>query len=167
MKEEKNITSQETAQEEDKNVRKPEGEEQQKDSAETEKEADEELSLVEVIKETAREDEQPASSHFTLRKILGGDILNARQVKSQIWLILLIVAFTLVYVANRYSCQKHQIEIDGLNAQLQKSKYKALSISSELTEMCRESNVLQLLKAYKDSTLKQASQPPYIINVNE
>ena len=126
---------------------------------------EDEPSLKEVIEETAREDEQPLSSQFTLRKILGGDILNTKSIRQQIWLILLIVFFTIIYVANRYSCQKNLIEIDRLNTTFQKSKYKALSKSSELTEMCRESNVLEALKNNKDSTLKQASQPPFLIEV--
>ena len=126
---------------------------------------EDEPSLKEVIEETAREDEQPLSSQLTLRKILGGDLLNNKSIRQQIWLILLIVFFTIIYVANRYSCQKNLIEIDRLNTTFQKSKYRALSKSSELTEMCRESNVLEALKNNKDSTLKQASQPPFLIEV--
>ena len=45
--------------------------------------------------------------------------------------------------------------------------FKALASSSELTEMCRESNVLEMLKNNKDSILHIANQPPYIINVPE
>ena len=131
-------------------------------SAEAEQAPEEEgPTLKEVIEETAREDEQPLSSQFTLRKILGGDILNNRSIRRQIWLILL----TIIYVANRYSCQKDLIEIDRLNNVFQKAKYKALSKSSELTEMSRESNVLEALKANNDSSLKQASQPPYFIEI--
>lgn len=33
--------------------------------------------------------------------------------------------------------------------------------------MCRESNVLEMLKNNKDSILHIANQPPYIINVPE
>ena len=57
------------------------------------------------------------------------------------------------------------LEIDRLNAELTDAKYKALSSSSELTEKCRESNVLDLLRNNKDSVLKIANQPPYIINI--
>ena len=41
-------------------------------------------SLKEVIKEKAREDEQPFSSTFSLRTILGGDILNTQAIREQI-----------------------------------------------------------------------------------
>ena len=127
---------------------------------------DEKLSLKEVIAERATEDEAPHSRNFTLRKILGGDILNARVIRQQLWLIVLIVFFMIIYVSNRYSCQKDLIEIDKLQKELQEAKYKALSSSSQLTEQCRESHVLDLLKQNNDSTLKIANQPTYIIDVN-
>lgn len=125
----------------------------------------EELTLKEVIEETATEDESPQSIKFSLRKILGGDILNAAIIRRQVWLILLIVLFMVIYVSNRYSCQQDIIEIDKLHQQLTEAKYKALSSQSELTEISRESNVLDMLKNNKDSVLKIASQPPYFIEI--
>ena len=122
-------------------------------------------SLQEVIRENATEEDQPNTSQLTLRKILGGDILNTKQVKSQVWLILLITVFIVIYVGNRYSCQKAQIEIAKLEQQLQDIQKKALSMSSELTELSRETNVLKQLKANNDTTLKALEQPPYYIKV--
>lgn len=113
------------------------------------------------------EDEAPLSTTFTLRKILGGDILTAQFVRRQIWLILVIVLFLFVYISNRYSVQKDLIEIDRLQNELQNAKYKALSATSLLTEKSRESHILEILKTNKDSILKQSSKPPFIINVPE
>ena len=123
--------------------------------------------LKEAIQEQAREDEQPSSATFTLRKILGGDILTGNVIKSQIWLIVLIVFFVILYISNRYSVQKDLLEIDRLNKELKDAKHKALSSSSQLTEKCRESHVLEMLKNNQDSTLKMPNQPPYIIQVPE
>ena len=120
-------------------------------------------SLKEVIKENAREGEQPYSSTFSLRTILGGDILNAQAIRRQVWLFLLITLFAVFYISNRYSCQKQQIEIDKLTQTLKTSKYKTLSLSSILTERCRESHVVDMLRANNDSTIHPADQPPYII----
>lgn len=127
----------------------------------------EEQTLKEVIAQQATEDEAPASTSFTLRKILGGDILNAQAIRQQIWLFVLIVFFAIIYVSNRYSCQKYIIEIDRLQKELQETKYKALSASSQLTEKSRQSRILDLLQENKDSVLKIANQPPYIISVPE
>lgn len=124
-------------------------------------------SLKEVIEQQATEEEAPQSSNLTLRQILGGDLLLKRFIRDQIWVIMLITLFTIIYISNRYSCQQDLIEIDQLQKDLQNAKYKTLSVSSELTEKCRESHVLELLKNNEDSVLKIPNQPPYIINIPE
>lgn len=124
-------------------------------------------SLKQAIVKQAIEEDEPLSARFTLRKILGGDILSAQAIRSQIWLIVLVVFFVIIYISNRYSVQKDMIEIDRLQVELQNAKYRALSTSSQLTERNRESHILQMLKNNKDSVLKIANQPPYIINVPE
>lgn len=124
-------------------------------------------SLKEVIAKQAIEEEESGSASFTLRKILGGDILTAQIIRKQIWLFMLIMFFIIIYISNRYSIQKDLIELDQLQKELQDTKYRALSTSSQITEKSRESNVLDMLKHSKDSTLHIATQPPYIINVPE
>lgn len=131
------------------------------------KREEERPSLQEVIREQAIEGEAPMSKNFTLRKILGGDILTTQAMRRQIWLFLLITLFIIIYISNRYSCQQDLIEIDRLQKELQDAKYKALSTSSQLTEKSRESRVLELLQSNKDSVLKIPSQPPFIIQVPE
>lgn len=131
------------------------------------KAADEGETLKQVLQKHATEDEQPLSAHFTLREILGGDILNAHIIRRQIGLILVVVAFVFIYISNRYTVQKDLIEINQLQDELQNAKYRALSSNSQLTEKSRESNVLNMLKNNKDSVLHIATQPPYLINVPE
>lgn len=119
------------------------------------------------IKETVSEEDPKPSSQLNLRTILGGDLLTSEMVRSQIWLFVLIVAFSTVYVAFRYQCQQDMLTIDKMEQQLKDAKFRALSSSSELTEKCRESHVLEILKQNKDSLLHQADQPPYIIEIPE
>lgn len=126
---------------------------------------EEEKALKNAIEEQAREDEQPLSSNFTLKKILGGDIFSVHFLRNNIGLIVLIVVFVIIYISNRYSVQKDLIEIDKLETELSDAKYRALSSSSQLTERSRESHVLEILKTNKDSILKISSRPPFIINV--
>lgn len=143
---------------------KPQDSDNPKEPAEEE---EHEESFKEAIAKQAIEDEAPLSSSFTLRKILGGDILTAQVIRRQIWLIVLVVFFIIIYISNRYSIQQDMIEIDQLQEELQNAKYKALSSSSQITERSRESNVLKMLQNNKDSVLHIATQPPYIINVPE
>lgn len=143
---------------------KPQDSDDPKEPAEEE---EHEESFKEAIAKQAIEDEAPLSSSFTLRKILGGDILTAQVIRRQIWLIVLVVFFIIIYISNRYSIQQDMIEIDQLQEELQNAKYKALSSSSQITERSRESNVLKMLQNNKDRVLHIATQPPYIINVPE
>ena len=124
-------------------------------------------SLREAIRVQAREDESPDAPTFTLRKILGGDFLTAATIRRHAILIVVVVIFSIIYVTNRYRCQHDMIEIDKLEKALTDAKYKSLSASSELTELCRESNVLKMLRQSKDSMLSVADQPPYIIKVKK
>lgn len=132
---------------------------------EQDKQQDAPMSLRAIIREQATEDDMPLTKNITLRKILGGDILSADIIRKQIWLILIVVLFIVVYISNRYKCQQDLILIDNLTEQLKDAKYRALSSSSDLTQKTRESKVLEQLRASSDSTLHIATQPPYIINV--
>ena len=125
------------------------------------------LDKLKQLKAQVSEDEQTPVGAQTLRKILGGDILSAVQVRRQVWLILLVVLFTVVYVAFRYQCQQDMIKINQLEGELKDAKYRALSSSSTLTERGRESQVLEVLRQNKDSVLHISDQPPYIINIPE
>jgi len=122
---------------------------------------------IQKIKESASEEDPRPSQTLSLRTILGGDLLTTGTVRSQIWLFVLIVAFSLAYVAVRYQCQQDMLTIDRMENELKDAKYKALSSSSTLTEKCRESRVLDILKQNKDSLLHQADQPPYIIEIKK
>jgi len=117
------------------------------------------------IKESVHESDPKPSKNLTLRSILGGDILSAELLRRQVWLILLVVLFIVIYVGNRYQCQRDMITIDRMEREVLDAKYRALSSSSRLTERCRESHVLEGLKANRDSTLHPADQPPYIVSV--
>ena len=122
---------------------------------------------IQLIKENAKEEDPKLTPTLTLRTILGGDFLTADMVRRQIWLFVLMVIFTILYVAFRYQCQQDMIAIDKLEKEVLDAKYKALSSSSTLTEKCRESQVLEALKQNKDSLLHIADQPPYIIYIEE
>jgi len=139
-----------------------------KEKIEQEVTADEQLQeTLKIIQETASEEDPKPSQQVNLRSILGGDLLSTELVRSQIWLFLMIVAFATFYVAFRYQCQQDMLTIDRLEGELKNAKFKALSSSSTLTEKCRESHVLDILKQNKDSLLHQADQPPYIIEIPE
>lgn len=122
-------------------------------------------SLRTIIRQQAIEDELPLTKNVTLGKILGGEMLNTQFLRQQIWVIVLIMLFIIVYISNRYKCQQNLIKIDNLQSELEDAKYRALSSSSDLTQQTRESKVLERLHNDKDSTLHIPTQPPYIITI--
>ncbi|MDO5446693.1 MAG: FtsL-like putative cell division protein [Prevotellaceae bacterium] len=112
-------------------------------------------------------DDDSIKGSLSLMRVLGGDILTARMIRSQIGLIMLIVALLIVYISNRYSSDQEIQEIDRLQSELVDAKYKALSSASLLTEKCRQSRVLELLKENNDTLLSIPDRPPYIIETEE
>lgn len=139
-----------------------------KDSPEAPQEAGKpEQTFREALHEQIHEVDRPTARRQTVVSVLGGDFFTAQILRRQIWLFLLIAVFLIVYISNRYSCQKSLIEIENLKHELQDAKYKALSTSSRLTEQSRQSRVLNMLKENRDSVLHIADQPPYIIKVEE
>ena len=132
-----------------------------------EAEKEEKVSALEMLKNSVSEEDNNPTTQLSLKTILGVDILNAELFRRQLWLIVIIVVFVIIYVASRYQCQQDIIKIANMETELKDAKYRALSISSKLTERCRESHVLQLLKENNDSLLQVSDQPPYIINIPE
>jgi len=118
------------------------------------------------IKESASEDDDIPVGSLSLRQILGGDYLFA-MVRHHIVLILFIVFFFVFYIGVRYQCEQDVLEINQLEKDLIDAKYRALSSSSNLTELCRQSNVLKVLRENQDTLLHLSDQPPYIIEVPE
>ena len=133
--------------------------------AEKEEAVESKASALEMLKNSVSEEDSKPTAQLSLKMILGGDILNAQFVRRQLWLIVIVVVFVIIYVASRYQCQQDMIKIANMELELKDAKYRALSISSKLTERSRESHVLKLLKENNDSLLKASDQPPYIINV--
>ena len=112
-------------------------------------------------------DEDSIKGSLSLTKILGGDILTGRMIKSQIWLIVIIVVFLVVYISNRYSSEQEIQQIDNLQKELVDARYKALSAASQLTERSRQSKVIEILRQMNDSVLHIPDQPPFIIRVEK
>lgn len=118
------------------------------------------------LKEQVSEDDEAPVGTLTLRQIVGGDYLLVL-VRHYLWFIMLVVLLTCIYIGVRYQCQQDVIEISRLEKELVDAKYRAMSSSSNLTEMCRQSNVLKVLSENEDNELRFPEQPPYIVNVGD
>lgn len=138
--------------------------EQPAEEAEAERVAE---AIRQAIEEQAREDENPHSTNYTLRQIIGGEMLQTGVMRKNVGLMAVVGLFLFVSVTNRYSVQEKLKEINRLETKLKDAKYRALSTGSKYTEKTRLSFVLQALRNSKDSILKIPDQPPYKIQVPE
>ena len=86
--------------------------------------------------------------------------------RRQVYLLILIVILTILYIDNRYSSQQELIEIDRLKKELTDIKYDALTISSELTEKSRQSRIEEYISA-EGRQLQTAATPPFLIKEEE
>jgi hypothetical protein len=123
-------------------------------------------STLQRMKESASEDDDAPVGSLTLKQIVGGDYLFA-VVRHHVALIMLIVLMLVIYVGVRYQCEQDVLEINQLEKDLVDAKYKAMSSSSNLTELCRQSHVLNVLRENQDTLLQISDQPPFIIEVPE
>jgi hypothetical protein len=87
-------------------------------------------------------------------------------VRHHVALIMFVVFFFVFYVGVRYQCEQDVLEIDQLEKDLVDAKYKAMASSSNLTELCRQSNVLKALRENQDTLLQLSDQPPYVIEID-
>lgn len=79
------------------------------------------------------------------------------------WSILVVVVAVLfIHIALRFSCEDQVKQIDRLKEQLDDVKMEALSRSSDLLGMGKQSQIKWMV-AERDSSLIPSVTPPYII----
>lgn len=127
------------------------------------KETEEEEQAIEAIKRFTDEDDL---GEFSLKSILGGEILYSKFFRKQILWFIFVVILMLVYTGNRYSSQQDSIKIDSLRTELQHVKYNVLTQSSELMNLSRQSNIEERLRHTADSILQDPTSPPYLIRLD-
>ncbi len=109
---------------------------------------------------TSMDDEDEKNVEFSLRTILGGDILTGSWFRRYFWFFVFITFLSIVYVSNRYAYQQEMIESKNLSDTLLDRRYKALTRSAELLEKTLRSHVEEDLV---DSTLQTSLTPPYTL----
>lgn len=115
-----------------------------------------------ALKKLVNEDEEDEPANISLRTILGGDILGGRWFRRNFWYLVLVAVLLVFYVSNRYYCQQEMIEGTRLRDTLQDRRYKALTLSGQLKELTRRSEVEKQLA---DTTLKTPTTTIYSLTV--
>ncbi len=98
----------------------------------------------------------------SLRDILNGDILTKKFFQKQYGLVIMIAVLAFLYIDNRYYCETQLATEIELKKKILDAKYESLTISAELMEISRQSNVM---KAVNDNGLGliENTTPPIVI----
>lgn len=92
--------------------------------------------------------------------VLGGTILTEDVFVKNTRFLLVLFVIGVLYIGNRYSCIGKMAEIEKYREELKDAKYEALTISSELTSLSRQSKVQATIE--KDNLgLKPAKEPVF------
>jgi hypothetical protein len=98
----------------------------------------------------------------TIRDFLNGNILTNKFLQKQYPLLIMFAALTFLYVDNRFYCETQLAKEIDLKKKLQDVKYESLTISAELMEISRQSNVMNKVNE-NGINLIQSTIPPIVI----
>ncbi len=95
-------------------------------------------------------------------RVFGGDILTENFIinNMRFFIVLLIVIF--VFISHRYTYLQKMSEIEKLQRELKDVKYESLTISSNLTEASRQTEIENLIAIY-GLEIKISNEPIYYI----
>lgn len=97
-----------------------------------------------------------------VRDILNGDILTKKFLSKQYGLLIMMAALTFWYVDNRYYCETQLAKEINLKKKIQDAKYESLTISADLMQISRQSNVMKKVNE-SGSKLIDSTTPPIVI----
>lgn len=116
--------------------------------------------IIENIKGSEDFSELKSSS---FRDILNGNIFTKRFFIKQIGLLIMIVVLFIFYIGNRYEYESELTYQNKLKKEVQDKKYESLSISAELMQVSRQSNVEKMLKE-RGSELHEPVSPLVVLD---
>ena len=90
---------------------------------------------------------------------LNGDRLRSQKIREQYPLIGLIVALVFVYIFTGYQAAKQQHRLTDTKKEMLDAKFRYMTISAELTNLTRQSTVVEVLKE-NGSELRENNVPP-------
>lgn len=94
-----------------------------------------------------------------LRDVITGQILMNDAVRTHWGGIILGILLSIVYIANSYQCDKLRNSLSKKNAQARDLRIESVNTETELMQVSRESNIINLLQE-RNIPLTATNQPP-------
>ncbi len=95
---------------------------------------------------------------FSLRSLIDGNVLTQKSVIRQAPFLALLVVLSLVMIANRNHAEKLVIKANELQSEVKELRSQAITTSSELMMVSRQSRVEQLVRE-KGMGLEENKEP--------
>ena len=99
-----------------------------------------------------------ADAH-NIQSWLNGDKLRSKAIREQYPLIGLIVGLIFLYILTGYQSAKQQHRLTDTKKEMLDAKFKYMTISAQLTNSTRQSQIVQALKEH-NSPLQENTVPP-------
>jgi len=96
--------------------------------------------------------------HFSFRSLIDGNVLTQRAVIRQAPFLAMLVLLALIMIANRNHAEKLVIRSNALQTEVKELRSQAITTSSELMTVSRQSRVEQLVRE-KELGLTENKEP--------
>lgn len=116
--------------------------------------------MTEEKKQTKRKKKK--EKRFSFLYILGGGILKEDFILKHTKMIVLVVILSFFFIGNRYSCIQKISEIDRLRKELHDVKLEALTVSTELTNKSKISQIEDLVDK-NNINIEAPTSPLYVL----
>ena len=104
--------------------------------------------------------------NISLRDIINGRLFTRSLIAKQLPFGLFLAFFAFLYIGNHYRMEEQMREIAVLNKELKSLRYEAITTSSELMYMSKQSEVLKRVRE-KNLGLEELTEPPRRLKVKK
>jgi hypothetical protein len=104
---------------------------------------------------------------FSIRDLIDGNVLTRKAVIKQLRFILLLVLIAFISIANRNHAEKTVIRLNQLQQDVKELRSKSITISSNLVQVSRQSEVARLVLRYELGLEENLEPPKKLINTGK
>jgi Bacteriodetes cell division protein (FtsL-like) len=108
---------------------------------------------------------QPATGSF-MKELLSGSMVSEKIILKNLGYVSLITLLAAIYIGNRFNAEKITRETSRLQKEVKDLRAEALSTSTDLMYVSRQSEVFRLVRE-KGLNLEELKTPPYKLLVNK
>lgn len=109
-------------------------------------------------------DEYQELKSVKFKDVVNGRLLTKKFFTGQTYFIVLAVSLAFLYITNHYKVEGLQSELYTLSREVKELRYEAITTSSDLMSMSKQSEVLDKIRA-RGVELNELTEPPRVLYV--